>query len=352
MRILQFETVDKGWGGTEIHVIRLTDALLRLGHTVGVVSAPGSLIESECAKLGAQTIPFNLARRGEWRKMPALLRILRRFRPEVVHGHTPVDLGLVSLAARMRNVPVRVCTRHGIPRFSNSRSAKIYSRLFHRFIAVSEFARQYNIDHYGLPANKIVTIYPGLDVSAFPDASATQSANGQKVVLVGRMSGEKGHDMFLRALALAPEVRATFVGDGPLRPELERMAEELDVAERVTWAGSQSDVRPWISETDVLCVPSIRDEAMPWVLLEGMACGKPVVVSTTGGLPEVVTPEFGIVFSNDDAQALADCLSELAGNPERRRTMGCAARREAGECFSLERMGRETANLYQLVQRR
>lgn len=351
MRILQFETVDRGWGGTEVHVIRLTDGLLRRGHTVGVVAAKDSLILRECQEIGAQALPFHLCRRGEWRKLPGLLRLIRAFRPDVAHCHTPVDLGLVSLAARILRVPCRVCTRHGIPRFSNPRSARMYSRLFHRFIAVSEFARRVNVEEYGLPAAQVVTIYPGLDASAFP---AEPAAPGPvRVALVGRMSEEKGHELFLRSLTLYEGVVGVFVGDGPLRGHLEALATELSVQNRVEWVGSQADVRPWIAGSHVLCVPSVKDEAMPWVLLEGMACSRAVVVSDTGGLPEVVEPDFGIVVpfagATHPQERLARAFAELASDPGRRSAMGTRAREVVEKRFSLDRLAEETEALYRDV---
>jgi glycosyltransferase involved in cell wall biosynthesis len=356
LRILQVETVNTGFWGVERHVVRLASGLLARGHAVGIAARPESYMADEAPRLGAEVLPCRIRKRGDWQRLPGVVRLLRRFRPDVVHLHCPVDLGIVSLAARLLRVRGIFCTRHGAVTFSNAFSARIHSRVLHRFVAVSEFVRTFMIER-GVPEAKATTIYPGLDVTEYPEPSdrrapipGTELPPEMPVaVLVGRMTEEKGHELFLRALAMTPGVTGLLVGDGPLRSELESLAASLGVAGRTVWAGGQMDVRPWIAASDIVCVPSPQHEGLPWVVLEGMACGKPLVASNAGGIPEAVCSETGIICPKRDLDAFAAALSLLASDPDRRRELGKAGRRVVAERFSVERWLDDIERLYRDV---
>jgi len=139
----------------------------------------------------------------------------------------------------------------------------------------------------------------------------------------------------LQALARCPikDIDLRILGDGQQRAELEASTLALGLAGRVTILGFKShhEVYEEIVRCDLVVVPSrVDSESFGLVALEAMACGKPVIASTVGGLPELVRDRVcGLLVPVNDVNALAEALALLAGNPELRRTMGLAGCAEA-----------------------
>ena len=171
-------------------------------------------------------------------------------------------------------------------------------------------------------------------------------------VFVGRLSVEKGLlDLCtaLRLLAARGEdrLRVLVVGDGPDRLQIETAAARLPSG-RVVFAGQRDDVFEIMQASDFLVLPSLH-ENLPQVLLEAMACGRAVVATNVGGIPEVVVPgETGILVPRSDASALADAMQLLGRDPERCAVYGEAGRRRAESCFSMRTFVASLDRVYQL----
>ena len=155
---------------------------------------------------------------------------------------------------------------------------------------------------------------------------------GAPVVLtVGNLHQHKGQRLVLEAFAMLrashPQARLVIVGDGPDRAVLTRRAEALGLTDAVTLAGTvpNTDLARWYSAADVLVLASSR-EGWPNVLLEGMACGTPVVASAVGGIPEVVqSPEVGRLVAERTGPAFARAMMDLlAAKPDRERVRAYA----------------------------
>ena len=148
--------------------------------------------------------------------------------------------------------------------------------------------------------------------------------------VVGRLSPEKGHMIFLRALAEArkrePRLHGLILGQGPEREALEKELPRLDLSGHCVFAGHVLPLLPYYNAMDMLVVPSFR-EGMPNAALEGMAMGLPLAASAVGGVPEVVRHgETGLLLPPGDVPALADALLRLAGNAQERARLGKAGR--------------------------
>lgn len=161
---------------------------------------------------------------------------------------------------------------------------------------------------------------------------------GPRVGVIGRLSPEKGVDVFLAACARLRQegldFQALIVGDGPERAALERQAADLGLSASVTFAGHRADMRAVYPAIDLLVLPS-RSEGLPNVLLEGLRADRPVVATSVGAVPEVLSiPDAGILVAPGDAVALATAIRNgLASrdDPARR-----TARRTVADRFSLE----------------
>ncbi len=196
-----------------------------------------------------------------------------------------------------------------------------------RIIAVSQAlkdeARQLGAD----PA-KIHVIPNGVDTLAFfprdrQEARRTLGwpAGRRALLFVGRLSRIKGLDLLVNALALVRErglfLHGHIVGDGELRPELERTIARHRLQEEVTLHGwvAPTDLPRWYSAADLVCLPS-RSEGCPNVVVEAMACGTPVVATAVGGVPDLVREQVsGLLIRERSAAAIADGIEQACARP-------------------------------------
>jgi glycosyltransferase involved in cell wall biosynthesis len=179
------------------------------------------------------------------------------------------------------------------------------------------------------------------------------------VLAVGHLSEVKGYPVFLEAAArLAPRLGdVAFVALGGetttpgYRAVLEARAAALGVAARVHFLGWRSDVARVMGAADVVVLPSLA-EGLPLAVLEAMACGRPVVASAVGGVPEaVVDGRTGLLVPPGDAGALAEAIQRVLEDPAAGRRMGAEGRRRLEAHFSLDRVLGEVHALYDDVLR-
>jgi glycosyltransferase involved in cell wall biosynthesis len=204
----------------------------------------------------------------------------------------------------------------------------------------------------GLAEDKVFVIGNGLPASAFaPTPCALPRRPGLlRVGMIARMNTRaKNHGTFLQAAAQLrdrfPGLEFVLVGDGPLRPELEREAESLGVAGQVRFLGDRRDIAAILASLDVSVLPS-ASESLSNVILESMAAGVPVVASQVGGNPELVTEDRGILFAPENVDEVVAAIEMLLQDPARRAELGSNARRFTQANFSAERMGEHYEQLY------
>jgi glycosyltransferase involved in cell wall biosynthesis len=209
-------------------------------------------------------------------------------------------------------------------------------------------------------------IYNGLDLStfdcpgtnsAFPqsdsDRGRTREGSKQVICIVSNLRPPKSVEVLLEAFAVVlqsfPETELWIVGDGPMRNKLEKLVQDLHLTKRIVFWGTRSDV-PALLKQVTIGVNSSRNEGLPNAIIEYMAAKLPVVATSVGGTPELVTHnETGLLVPPDDSQALADCLAFLLQNPEVATRMGKAGRRRVEEHFTVERMVAETEAVYEAL---
>jgi glycosyltransferase involved in cell wall biosynthesis len=214
------------------------------------------------------------------------------------------------------------------------------------------------------PACRILGIPNGIDVQRFTVGPVESSpirahARGasQIVLTVGHLSEIKGHVAFLRAAALLsashPGCRFWLLGDETTdkgaRKRLESLARDAGILDRVEFLGWRSDVPDVLRAADVVAMPSLN-EGLPLALLEAMACGRPVVATPVGGVPEAIEDgRTGLLVPPDDAEALARAISTLLDDIELRSRVGQLARCTIEERFALPRVVRRIEDLYRQV---
>jgi teichuronic acid biosynthesis glycosyltransferase TuaC len=173
----------------------------------------------------------------------------------------------------------------------------------------------------GVAADKITPLRNGVDLQRFQpmDRDAARATLGLKrftLLSVGLLDPRKAHDLIIKALPSLPEVDLLIAGTGPEKKNLEQLAQELGVADRVTLLGPvpQTELKTYYNAADALVLASSR-EGWANVLLEAMACGTPVVASNVWGTPEVVAaPEAGELMPERTPQGLVTALTRLRAN--------------------------------------
>ena len=192
---------------------------------------------------------------------------------------------------------------------------------------------------WGVPAEKVTVIYNAVEIPDGVKPLPIPLRTPIKAITVGRLIPLKRVDKLLEALEKIPELGLVVVGDGPERPRLERMAQDLGVSDRVYFSGQRSkrETIGLMAACDFFILNSTH-EGLPHVVLEAMALGLPVVATAVGGIPEVVRDgETGVLVSPED-RMLESTLLTLVSNKEMKQQLGERAQRWIRENMSLEAM--------------
>lgn len=291
----------------------------------------------------------------------ALLRLLareRRQRP-LLNSHNFKGLLLGWVGATLWRLPM-VVTQHGFtPR---SRKQRFYTWLslqlcrtptVDQVVCVADSIERLH-QQAGVPAGKVRVIRNGL-----PELQgATPRSNGHAHWLagfVGRLSSEKGPDLFLDTLIplcqREPRVRAVMLGDGPERAALQARIDAAGLTERISLPGFQTDMRRWMARLDALVISS-RTEGTPMILLEAMQDGVPVVAFSVGGVPDVIRHgHSGLLATPLDTHELGQQLQALLDDPAQAEELVARARQTQREHFHLPTLAREWAQVYRLAAR-
>ncbi len=285
----------------------------------------------------------------------ALARHLRARRVEVTHSFDFYSNLMLIPVARLVGVPVVVGSQRQLGDLLTPLQNAVLAATLQwcDCVVCNSSAAAERLRNQGLPERKLVVIPNGLPEEAFTECSpALPKRPGELCVgMIGRMNSPvKNHAGFLRAAArLAhkfPAAEFLLVGDGPLRPELERMAHSLGIGDRVKFLGERHDIAAVLAAMDISVVPS-HSESLSNVILESMAAAKPVVATCVGGNPELVRHgETGLLVTPRDDESLVKALELLLSQPTLRTEWGQRARQLARANFSLRRMSEQYEQLY------
>jgi glycosyltransferase involved in cell wall biosynthesis len=298
-----------------------------------------------------------------------LIRLARDFKPDIVHTHT-AKAGFLgrqaALAVRPRPVIVHTYHGHVLEGYFGPAKARLYleleralARVSDRLLGVSQ-ATVDDLVRLGVaPPEKFRVLPLGLDLDPLVEPSEKSRVASRDelgvgtgeilLVFVGRIVPIKRLDLLLLALAQAresePRLRLAVVGDGDERPQLERQAVELGIADEVLFLGYRRELGPIFAASDTAILSS-DNEGTPVSLIEAAAAGLPAVATDAGGVREVVTGDTGIVVPRGDVGELASAMVEMAADPQRREECGRAARRRALGRYGADRLLGDVDALY------
>jgi glycosyltransferase involved in cell wall biosynthesis len=283
-----------------------------------------------------------------------LIRLLRRQRIQIVNIHYPAE-SCIYFAICRYILPIRlVISVHGADLFPGGVRRAKYPRSIKWLLEASDLivapSNGYRQDVAGLfpeLTGRIVFIHNGVDLSELESVPHKKiSPNRTPYVLcVAMLNEKKGIDVLLRAFAHLqdgrPDLRLVLAGDGPLRDRLEKLAASLGLTARVEFRGRQtrSQVGELLRGCEVFVLPS-RSEPFGIVLIEAMACKKPVVATSVGGIPEIVeNGGNGLLVRPDDPQALAGALIKILSDTNFRARIASNGLLTARKRFRAEKTG-------------
>jgi glycosyltransferase involved in cell wall biosynthesis len=174
-----------------------------------------------------------------------------------------------------------------------------------------------------------------------------KTADGDRIIYVGRLREQKGIEVFLRAVENLNEP-ILIVGDGANRDEIESLAYNLNLDVEFTGEVTPNLVDKYLFRSRIFVLPSVRGEGLPNAVLEAMSAGLPVVVTDTGGAADAVKHgETGFIVSPGDETALRDRIQYLCGHPSEREEMGQRARRHVVKHHRWQRIVSELESIYE-----
>lgn len=363
-------------GGPAIHATLLSEGLDTDRYETRLVAGASGAAEGNYLDLVGHQMPNlteipALGREvSPWRDVSAyrgLSRVIREFRPHIVHTHTAKAGMLGRLAAHIAGVPVIVHTFHGhvLHGYFSKVNEAVFNRVERalalattRLVAVSAQVRDDLLAlGIGRP-DKFEVVRLGFDLSRYLNCHQLTgefkrelglSPDTPTVGIVARLVPIKAHEVFLdmaaRVATQRPNVVFVIVGDGERRAALEAIARERGIFEQTRFLGWRADLDRIYAGLDAVVLTS-RNEGSPVALIEAMACARPVIATRVGGVPELVG-DTGLLAEADDAQALAESVLRVLSDPVLASRFGHCARRRVVPSFSSDRLVADIDELYQ-----
>jgi glycosyltransferase involved in cell wall biosynthesis len=290
-----------------------------------------------------------------------LRRLFRRLRPDVVHINNGGYPGgetcrIAALAARAEGVHAVVQFVHNMayppvfPALGDRLLDGRIDRATDLWLTAAARAATALHEERRVPRTRIETVHYGLEPA---NAASADPRNGRPpvVAVVASFEPRKGHRYLLEALAALKQAgfptSTLLIGDGPDRARIEQQVGEVGLADEVRVLGWREDVDELLAASDLLVLPSVANECLPYAILEAMSHGLPVVATDVAGIPELVVDGVtGRVVPPADAGELARAIREVASEATVRHTMGQRGKERVDAEFSLQQMVERMSEIY------
>ncbi len=327
-------------------------------------NAKASVISESIRKAGVEVITITASSLFNYRRLNQLTDFLENEKIDIVQTHLFYSNILGSIAAHRAGVPM-IATLHSVivredwkGRLIQYIETYCLRKYATRILAVGDMVAEAHAGHY---RNSKLDVIP----NGIPKPQPIQSqererlrheitGNGSKsiIVTVGRFAHAKGYEDMIKAFNLLQQkdLKSTLlmIGTGGMFNSIKAQIEKFQLSQSVVLAGERNDVPQLLASSDVYASSSHR-EGLPLAVLEAMMAGLPIVATSVGDIPNVLTDETGVVVPPHQPEMLADALEDLLKNPEKRQAMGKAAQRRAMEEYSIDAWMKKHLALYRDV---
>ena len=356
----------EGYYGVENMLVTLARQLSRQGcHSVlGVFCnshSPHTEVGEQARRQGLTVEIVPCEGKWDWSAVKKIRELLVKHNVDILHAHG-YKADLYGYAAVWpKRVKLLATSHNWTGKTLSMRAYAAADRLiltrFDEVIVVSD-AVGTTLRRWGVSGEKVSTICNGVDVERFSEAATElrdEITTGSQALIgfVGRLVSEKGGALLIRAaqqvLAVQPNTKFVFAGEGPARQEWETLAGELGISEHVSFVGVREDMPGVYASLNMLVLPSLL-EAFPMCLLEAMAAGKPVIATRVGAVPQLVRSEVtGLLLNPGDVDGLAAAIVRLLQHPELASRLGENGRAQVARHYSAEAMARSYIAKYEQV---
>lgn len=344
MKKILYVITGLGLGGAEKVVVDLADQMIALGHNVKIAYLTGEVLvrptssDVDIIALHLTSVKDFISASRKYQKL------VRSFRPDVVHAHM-VHANIFSRLNRaFCPVPKLICTAHNSNEGGRARMVayRLTNHLADVNTNVSEEATQALISKGAFSKKDVMTVYNGIDIRKFEKLhdSICLDNNVLNLISVGRFNDQKDYPNLINAFAMLKirtnsDIKLTIVGDGELRPQIESMIKKLNLDEHITLLGRRSDIPELLNAADIFVLSS-KYEGLPTVVIEAMACECYVIATDCGGSAEILG-DTGKLVPINNSMALANAMKEaIELNVVDRIKNNKKARMRVEEYFSLE----------------
>jgi len=359
LRITHIET-GKHWRGAQVQVLHTALGQKKLGHSVSIICPPGSALEQKARELGIDVYPQRCRLAFFGYDVMKMVGIMSRTKPDIVHLHSSHAHNIGGLAARLARVPAVILSRRMDTPITFWHHKLKYKVGYDAVIAISMGVKRALVAA-GVKSEKIAVVRSAIE-DHWWKAPGRRDAVRQElgyqeadvvVAVVAAIEPRKGQELLIRAmpqiLKSVPNVKVLFAGKDDISQPEKDLVHQLGLDGKVLFAGFRSDIKDVIAAADIIAAPSYL-EGLGVAIMEAMACGKAIVASNVGGIPEsVVDGETGLLAEAGDAGELADAIVRLASDRGLREAMGQRGRQRAQSDFSVESLIADTLGVYAKV---
>jgi glycosyltransferase involved in cell wall biosynthesis len=346
------------WRGGQNQMLLTLKGLQARGQAAELVAAEGSVLGERAEATGVRV---HRVSRGSLR-IPAALKISelsKTGRFDLVHVNEAHGLTAAWLARAHRRLPLIVSRRVGYP-IGKSHIAQARYKAAARIIAISHWVARQLADS-GVPRTQMAVVYEGVEIPHLPTAETRAQARSrwnispdtQLLGNAGVLLPDKGQEWLIRALATIRKefrnCRLLLAGDGPCRPQLEKLTRELGLADAVIFSGFVKEIEAVYAALDVFLFPA-QFEGLGTSLLAAMSYGIPSIAFQVCAFGEIIEDgESGILVEKESLPGIELAINQLLREQEFARSMGEAGRQRIEKVFSADRMVEETLKVYKEV---
>ncbi len=356
------------WAGAEAMVFNLLDRLKDdPGLKIIALSLNEGILTGRLRDAGVEVHTIPEAENSFLKIFLKALNLFKGKKIDVIHSHRYKENLLALLLAKTMGVKRLVSTLHGLAEppiqqdGKNSASLKtkmdyfILKRYFSRVIAVSQEMKKTLVQKHHFREEMVEVIYNGISIPSCPPPPAPRPptpAPRTHIGTVGRMVPVKDFDLFLEVAAEVvrenDRVRFSILGDGPLKQHLVDRAKKLGIGNYLDFLSPTPDPFPYYYSLDLYLNTSLH-EGIPLSVLEAMACGKPVVAPSVGGIPEIISHgEHGLLVEGRKPRDFVYSCLKLVQDNDLRIAMGESASKRIGSRFESLNMAQCYSKLYRL----